>query len=208
MDSLAKKALKAAHRGMVWGRRIRVLSSQLGYLIEGSGPLDGIDVGAGSGEIAWNIKNMRPGLNIVGADILLRKDSRIDIVKFNGTKLPFADKSFDFSMLVDVLHHTEDPAVLLSECARVSRRFVLVKDHICETRWDNICLRFMDWFGNRGYGVNLSYNYLSKDKWETLFKAHNLACGNMICNLSIYPKPFSFLFDRKIHFIAKLEIKG
>jgi len=56
----------------------------------------------------------------------------------------------------DVLHHTQDPAVLLREAVRVSRSFVLLKDHLDENILDDVTLRLMDWVGNRPHGVVLT----------------------------------------------------
>ena len=50
-------------------------------------------------------------------------------------------------MLVDVLHHTDDPGILLSEARRVTRRAVVLKDHTRDYM-AGATLRLMDWGAN------------------------------------------------------------
>ena len=81
---------------------------------------------------------------------------------FDGKTIPFEDNSFDLVMFVDVLHHAEDPASLLAEAARVSRKYLLLKDHVRTGLVGKWTLRLMDWFGNAQHNVVLPYNYLSE----------------------------------------------
>lgn len=205
-DFLAKMLVKPIHQSVVNGRRIRVISHHLSQLLPKDESIKGLDVGCGSGELAQQIKYLSPQVEFVGVDILIRENTLIEAVEFDGKKLPFPDQSFDFTMLVDVLHHTDAPILLLRECARVSRKFVLLKDHICESWWDRQRLGFMDWVGNRAYGVSLPYNYQSKKNWEVLFKLSQLRCETESYSLGIYPQPFSLIFDSSLHFVAKLAI--
>jgi hypothetical protein len=71
-------------------------------------------------------------------------------------------------MLVDVLHHDENPQDLLKEANRVSKGTVLVKDHYWQTRLDVILLRWADDIGNKPYGVSLPYTFLSLAQWRRL----------------------------------------
>jgi SAM-dependent methyltransferase len=54
-------------------------------------------------------------VSIAGIDVLLRPERQIEVTEFDGTTIPFADSSFDVVMFVDVLHHTNNPDVLLAE---------------------------------------------------------------------------------------------
>jgi SAM-dependent methyltransferase len=108
----------------------------------------------------------------------------------------------DYVMIVDVLHHTEDPAALLSEACRVARHGVVIKDHLLEGFASGATLRLMDWLGNRGHDVALPYNYLSRSGWEGLFRRVGCTSLSWEEKLGLYPVPASLLFDRRLHFIT------
>jgi len=63
----------------------------------------------------------------------------------------------------------------------------------------------MDWFGNAHHGVVLPYNYWSHDQWKTAFGALGLTVLEVNDSLGLYPAPASWLFERKLHFLAKLD---
>jgi ubiquinone/menaquinone biosynthesis C-methylase UbiE len=50
-------------------------------------------------------------------------------------------------MFVYVLHHTNDPEVLLREAQRVALKAVVLKDHTRNGLLAYTTLRFMDWVG-------------------------------------------------------------
>lgn len=203
---LAKNFVKPIHNLAVSGRRVRVLSQHLSQLIPSDRPLTGLDVGCGSGELAAILQARLPQTKISGVDVLVRANAAIQVTKFDGKKLPFPDNSYDFTLITDVLHHTNEPTLLLEECARVSRHFVLIKDHCCQSWWDRMRLVFMDWVGNRAYNVHLPFNYQSKKDWERLYRLANLNCDTTISQLNLYPQPFSLIFDSNLHFITKLSV--
>ena len=147
-------------------------------------------------------------INFTGVDILLRPEARIPVTKFDGSVLPFKDQLFDFSLLVDVLHHTDNQSQLLSECLRVSRHFVLIKDHLCETAFDDLRLRFMDWVGNKAHGVHLPYLYLSGNDWQNLYAQCAAEAIETVHRLGLYPAPATWVFDGSLHFISKVVKHG
>jgi hypothetical protein len=108
-------------------------------------------------------------------------------------------------MFVDVLHHTNNIREVLIEASRVSRRFVLIKDHLSESPIDFYTLKFMDWVGNRPHGVVLPNNYQSRSQWDTYFANAQLSLKAWRDQVPLYPFPFSGIFGRKLHFVALLE---
>lgn len=189
-------------------RRVSILAKHLANLVPETECLQGLDVGCGSGEVAESIRQLRANVRFQGIDVLVRPQTRIPVREFDGFKIPFPDRHFDFTMLVDVLHHAEDAEQLLAECVRVSRQFILIKDHSCNSFWDDWRLRFMDWVGNRSYGVALPYNYLSTQQWKMLYEKCGLFPKKTIDLLNLYPPPGSLIFDSNLHFISRLEISS
>lgn len=198
----AKAALNLVHERAVFGRRVRVLAGEIAAAIPTGG--DVLDLGAGDGSIAAAVMAVRPDLKFSGVDVMLRPVRRIEVALYDGKRLPFADQSFDYVTIVDVLHHTEDPAEVLAEAARVARLGVVVKDHRREGLLAGPTLRLMDWVGNRGHDVVLPYNYLSDAEWDVALGRAGLSRASETRRLGLYPVPFGWVFDRGLHFIARL----
>jgi SAM-dependent methyltransferase len=204
--ALTKSVLNAAHARAVFGRRIRVLAAHLARELPANGKI--LDVGAGDGSLARLVATHRPDVAIEGIDVLIRPQTLIQIKQFDGHRIPYADRSVDVVMFVDVLHHTTDPAALLAEAARVTRQFIVIKDHLREGLLANKTLRVMDWVGNYGHDVVLPYNYLAKAEWDGIFRRLHLHVDHWTDRLGIYPWPVTLITDRQLHFIARLATAG
>jgi ubiquinone/menaquinone biosynthesis C-methylase UbiE len=111
--------LDTVHGGYVFRRRVRVLSERLADALPKDATV--LDVGCGDGLISKLIVERRPDVKIQGIDILIRPQTHIPVTKFDGVKIPHPDESFEVVMFVDVLHHTDDPSMLLGEATRVAR---------------------------------------------------------------------------------------
>ncbi len=198
-----KPLLNAVHGAAVFNRRVRVLAGHLADAIPGRGTV--LDLGCGDGSVAVELMKLRPDLKVEGVDVLLRPQTHIPVTLYDGATLPFAPESFDYVTIVDVLHHTDDPAAVLAEAARVARRGVIIKDHLREGLGAFPTLRLMDWVGNRGHDVRLPYNYLSKAEWDAVFGGIKVAPATWNQRLDLYPQPFSLAFDRSLHFISTIR---
>ena len=192
------------HERTIYGRRIERIAATLAPLLPANARV--LDVGSGDGHLAAQILAARPDLEIVGIDVLARPRAFIPVELFDGQTIPFADSSFDAVMFVDVLHHTDDPSVLLREARRVSRDSVLIKDHYNDGVGAHLTLRLMDWVGNAPHGVRLPYNYWSRARWSAAWQEERLTVSQLTTNLALYPWPLSVLFDRTLHFVAELRI--
>lgn len=192
------------HKTFVLRRREEVLARNIAAMLP-EGLRTGLDVGCGDGIIAAWVARRHPGLEIQGVEVHERSACEISLALFDGRTLPFPDAKFDYVSLVDVFHHTDDIAGLLRECARASKRYVVIKDHTWSHRLDHAVLRFMDWVGNRPYGVRLIYNYWQKNQWLETFRQSGLEIVAWNENLGLYPFPFDLLFERNKHFLVLLS---
>jgi SAM-dependent methyltransferase len=191
------------HEKLVFNRRVNVIANQFIKLIPQNAYV--LDVGCGSGLIDKLIMNHRPDIKIVGIDVLVRPETHIKVTSFDGKLIPFKAKTFDAVIFIDVLHHIDQPFDALKEAKRVSKGLILIKDHTMDGFLAKATLTFMDWVGNAHHGVRLPYNYWSNIEWKSNFKKLNLVTDVWISKLSLYPKPASWLFDRTLHFVAKLK---
>lgn len=191
------------HSKMVFGRRVRVLAEMLAHLVPPEAKTL-VDIGCGDGQIALGVGQKREGLQITGVDVLIRPHTWVPVSAFDGTTLPLADQSVDVAMFVDVLHHTNNPMVLLREAKRVARRAILIKDHCKDGFLAGPTLRFMDWVGNAHHGVVLPYNYWSESRWRAAFAELGLTLDAWTQRVPLYPWPASWLFQRRLHYVARL----
>jgi hypothetical protein len=106
-----------------------------------------------------------------------------------------------------VLHHAEDAKHLLREAVRVARQGLIIKDHTLSGFLAGPTLRLMDRVGNQRYGVALPYNYWAPKQWMEAFEALGLRVGAWNSDLGLYARPARWLFDRSLHFVARLDRK-
>lgn len=198
-----KKTIGKIHGKLVFNRRTQVLSQAVAALLPQGASV--IDVGCGDGTIAGLCQATRPDVQIEGIDVLVRPNTVIPITEFDGTHLPFADKSRDVIVFIDVLHHTLHPAQLLKEAARVARSKIIIKDHSYRNYLDRGTLALMDWVGNAPHGVVLPYNYQSPEQWQALFDEAQIGVDESSEAVPIYPFPFDRVFGGRLHFIASLS---
>jgi SAM-dependent methyltransferase len=201
--AMLRAAVGAVHGTTVLDRRKRVLSDAIERLLPAGSLV--LDVGTGDGQIASRWRQACSGLSVEGIDVLVRGRTHIPVSAFDGRTIPYPDKSVDVVTFVDVLHHTEDAQLLLSEAARVARRSIVIKDHLAETPLDHWTLRLMDWVGNAPHGVVLPYNYLSYETWMLCFERAGLQVVSFEHAIPLYPFPLNLVFGRKLHFVAQLR---
>jgi len=200
---MLKKSIGQAHEKLVFNRRVRVLVHEIGAMLPPDAEM--LDVGTGDGQIAKMIGEQQSGTQVQGIDIMKRELIHIPVTLFDGTTIPMEDKSVDVVTFVDVLHHTDDPQILISEASRVARKAVIIKDHLSENALDHATLRLMDWVGNAPHGVVLPYNYAPRKAWDIWFANAGLITDAFQTAIPLYPAPLSWAFGRKLHFIARLN---
>lgn len=93
-----------------------------------------LDVGAGTGRAVAFLRDRRPGLDVVGVEPVAALRAQAEargiggVLDGDGTALPFDDDSFDVVIATAVMHHLEDPSVVIAEMCRVARKAVMISD--------------------------------------------------------------------------------
>ena len=149
------------------------LAEYVARLLPRDQPCSVLDVGAGDGSLGLALATYRPRTRVVGIEVALRKATRqgVRMVRFDGQALPFRDRSFDVALVSNVLHHASDPEALMAEIWRVTGRRIVIKDHLSRGQLDDLKLAALDVLGNLRFGAQVRASYLSRDRWERLFRS-------------------------------------
>ncbi|MBQ8218495.1 MAG: class I SAM-dependent methyltransferase [Bacilli bacterium] len=192
------------HDKFIYNRRMEQLYYHLSSLVKKYNCSSILDIGAGDGKIDKMIQD-KCNVSITGIDVLVRDYTYIPVIEYDGNSIPLKDNSINATMMIDVLHHTDNPSIVFNEAVRVSNKYIIVKDHIKSNWISYIKLKMMDYVGNKHYSVRLPYNYLTKNEWDKLFNEANVKLVKYKTDLNLYSGIFHLLFDKDLHFIAVLE---
>ncbi|HEX7082941.1 MAG TPA: class I SAM-dependent methyltransferase [Gaiellaceae bacterium] len=121
MTSKAERfaALQAARAG--------ALAARLDRLLVLRGDERALDVGTGTGALAFALAPRVASVTAVDADPAMIERARasapanVEVTVADGERLPFADASFDLAGTLRTLHHTARPDRLVADLARVVR---------------------------------------------------------------------------------------
>lgn len=132
------------------------------------GALDEVlDFGCGDGWFSQKLKESGFARNVTSLDVKRRKFSYVEpIIYQEGSKLPLDEGFFDLVYSVDVLHHCSNPISYLDELTKVSKRYLLIKDHTYTTWVGRVTLAILDEVGNRKFGIPSNYLYQKSWEWE------------------------------------------
>ncbi|MEQ9460652.1 MAG: class I SAM-dependent methyltransferase [Phycisphaeraceae bacterium] len=197
------RGVGAVHGRLVHGRRVTAIANAIAPLMSQGQSL--LDIGCGDGTLAAQVNERVGNLQLTGLEVIARPQAAIPVTVFDGQHIPLDDNTVDVAMMVDVLHHTHDPMILLREAARVARSAVIIKDHRMERPLAGLTLRFMDWVGNKPHGVTLPYNYWNARQWSGAWKQLSLTPDQYQTRLGLYPAPANWLFESGLHFVARLR---
>ncbi|MFG0257050.1 MAG: class I SAM-dependent methyltransferase [Phycisphaerales bacterium JB043] len=197
-----KSILRFLH-APIYASRLRVLSDAIvTHLREGDRVLD---VGCGSGMLATSIRSHSTcpeRVHLEGLERVARGNEPIPVTQYDGVRIPFEDDAFDIVIVADVLHHEEHPDRLLGECARVSSRGVIVKDHKPEGLLAQQRISFMDWAANAGYDVPCLFRYNTRARWHETFASMGLTVLDELTSMSLYPPLVNLVFGRRLQYLA------
>lgn len=128
----------ADRRAELQAARAEALAGRLGELLQLNGDERALDVGAGTGALAFALAPHVREVIAVEIDPELAERARADappnveVVTGDGEQLPFESFAFDVTGTLRTLHHTRRPELLVAELARVTRPggTILVADQL------------------------------------------------------------------------------
>lgn len=86
-----------------------------------------LDIGSGNGLAAHLLQNR--GVQIVPLDIHEgHYHPSMRPMVYDGRNIPFPDNHFEYGIILTVLHHVDDPDVLLREIMRVCKKLIIMED--------------------------------------------------------------------------------
>jgi SAM-dependent methyltransferase len=200
--------MKRLH-GPVYASRLKELVRQITpHLRPGDRVLD---VGCGFGALGRAIMDSPAcpkGVEVFGLERVKRGGEAIPVEAYDGVTIPYADGSFDVVIVADVLHHEEDPHRLIGQCARVSRRLLVIKDHKVEGPLARQRISLLDWAANAPYGVPCLYRYNTPAEWAQWQQRHALTPQAETKSLRLYPFPYNLVFTGRLQYMGIFRVAG
>lgn len=164
-----------------------------------------VDVGAGEGWYARSLMDDGVIGRCTPVEITRRALTLVEPVLYDGTRLPFDDRSVDLVYAIDVAHHAGDPVALLDDMARVARRWIVLKDHTFRTALGRATLAMLDELGNRRFGIPSPGRYQRGWEWLPPLAAagfrpvqmvHPARCQTGMLGVLTNPLQFVAAFER------------
>jgi len=134
-----------------------------------------LDIGVGVGTVSCNL--MRQGHKMVCLDIdnlMIYHD--VNLIIYDGIRFPFRDNHFDVALLINSLHHCQQPKPVLQEAVRVAKRIIVIEDtfvHPLE-KW---IVAISDSLGNLEFYM---HNYMSISEWKEYLETQKFKIINFV----------------------------
>lgn len=204
-DGLLDRLLSSLH-GPVYRSRIAALVRAIVPNLRSDDAV--LDIGCGGGVLGRAIMHSPDcpgGVVVRGMEVAPRGGEVIEVLGYDGRHLPFGDQSVDVCILADVLHHDEQPDLVIVEAARVARRAVIIKDHKRDGVLAKTRISLMDWAANQAYDVPCLYRYNTLQDWRDSHERLGLGVISEHTAMQLYPRPYRWIFTPRLQYLAVLD---
>ena len=166
-----------------------------------------LDFGCGSMEISKKLEKLSYVKKIVGVDTFSGKfkTKKMRYIKYDDF-FKKNKKNFDLIIAVDVLHHigVDKSHKTLKKLSKYSNN-IIIKDHFEYGYFSRQLLRFVDFYANYAYDVNIPKKYFNDVSWKKTIKKSNLKEIKLIKSFQQHDGLFNFILDKKHHFVSHLK---
>jgi len=166
-----------------------------------------LDFGCGSMGISKKLQKYAFVKQIIGTDTYNFK-YKTKKMKYIQSDFFFKSKNnkFDLIIAVDVLHHIgiDDAYKILKKLSKISKH-IIIKDHFEHGFFSRHLLRFVDFYANYAYGVNIPDKYFDYRSWNKTVKKSSLQEIKFIKKFQQHDGLFNLILNKKHHFVSLLK---
>ena len=166
-----------------------------------------LDFGCGSMGISKELQKYSFVKQIIGTDTYNFK-YKTKKMKYIQSDFFFKSKNnkFDLIIAVDVLHHIgiDDAYKILKKLSKISKH-IIIKDHFEHGFFSRHLLRFVDFYANYAYGVNIPDKYFDYRSWNKTVKKSSLQEIKFIKKFQQHDGLFNLILNKKHHFVSLLK---
>ena len=166
-----------------------------------------LDFGCGSMGISKELQKYSFVKQIIGTNTYNFK-YKTKKMKYIQSDFFFKSKNnkFDLIIAVDVLHHIgiDDAYKILKKLSKISKH-IIIKDHFEHGFFSRHLLRFVDFYANYAYGVNIPDKYFDYRSWNKTVKKSSLQEIKFIKKFQQHDGLFNLILNKKHHFVSLLK---
>lgn len=169
-------------------KRAKIIFSEIkGYIKSGERVLD---IGAGDCLIAKMIREQIK-TDVTAMDVVDYNLTDLQLIVYDGKKLPFSNCEFDEVILSVVLHHCANPMIVLDEAIRVSKKKIIIIESVFFSSFSKYWSYFFDWYWNRLlHKVPCPFNHKTSEEWKRIFLEKGLKiCDSQYLGIDIWYIP-------------------
>ena len=163
-----------------------------------------LDVGCGDGNNLLALAKRSGATRVQGVDVVVRPTAVIDVQAYDGTHLPFGDRSFEGVSIVDVLHHCLEPRAVLKEALRVADKVLVIKDHFAFGPLTHKMLYWMDIAGNAKDSIASPGTYFEPQQWVSMIAEAGGRVESLDWPLKTHDLPWRIVGWPELQFTARV----